>query len=196
MKRAFAFDAEYYARYYRNRKTRVTEADETTRLARFIGHYAKFIGQPVRNVLDLGCGLGQLQKPLAREFPKARYVGVERSEYACERYGLQHGSVVDFKARTRFDLVICKGVMQYLDAAEAAAALKNLATLCRGVLYLEALTREDWAQACDQKRTDGAVYLRPAQFYRRHLRPAFQAGGGGIFIHRDSGAVLYALETL
>jgi 2-polyprenyl-3-methyl-5-hydroxy-6-metoxy-1,4-benzoquinol methylase len=196
MKHDFAFDAEYYARYYRNAKTRVTEADETTRLARFLASYTRFIKQPVRNVLDLGCGLGQLKKPLAREFPRARYVGVERSAYACERYGLEPGSVVDFKSRTRFDLVICKGVLQYLTAAEADAALKNLATLCRGCLYLEALTREDWANACDQQRSDGAVYLRPAQFYRRRLRVAFTAGGAGIFIHERSGAVLYALETL
>lgn len=196
MKRDFAFDASYYARYYRDRSTRVTEAAETQRLARFIANYLRFLGQPVRNILDLGCGLGQLQKPLLREFPEARYLGVENSLYACEKYGFRHGSAVDFQARGAFDLVICKGVLQYLDAREAKAALANLARLCRGCLYLEALTREDWAEAADQKRTDGAVYLRPAHFYRRHLRPAFRPGGGGIFIHQRSTAVLYALETL
>jgi trans-aconitate methyltransferase len=196
MKRKFAFDADYYTRYYRNAATRVTEQVETERLARFVGSYMKYVGQPVRNMLDLGCGLGQLQKPLRAEFPDARYIGVERSEYACERYGFVQGSVTDFKARGRFDLVICKGVLQYLNAREAARALANLAELCRGCLYLEALTREDWDEACDQRRTDGAVYLRPAQFYRRHLRSVFTAAGGGIFIHERSPAVLYALESL
>src|ERR1700712_1594590 len=113
MKHQFAFDQRYYARYYRDKATRVNEVAETKRLARFVGNYLKYIGQPVRNILDLGCGLGQMRAPLAREFPEARYVGVEQSAYACERYGFVAGSVVDYKARGRFDLVICKGVLQY-----------------------------------------------------------------------------------
>jgi SAM-dependent methyltransferase len=196
MKRQFRFDANYYARYYRSAGTRVTEATDTARLVRYIGSYLKHIGQPVRNVLDLGCGLGQLQKPLRAEFPQARYVGVERSEYLCERYGFRQGSVVDFSSRSRFDLIICKGVLQYLTAREAESALRNLSELCRGCLYLEALTREDWQENCDQRRTDGAVYLRPASFYRRRLRGSFSSAGGGIFVHERSVAVLYALEAL
>jgi SAM-dependent methyltransferase len=196
MKRQFRFDEAYYKRYYRNAATRVTEQGETRNLARFIGSYFRHIGQPVRNVLDLGCGLGLLEQPLRAEFPKASYLGVERSPYLCERYGFRQGSAADFKARGRFDLVVCKGVLQYLSRAEAEAALANFGLLCRGGLYLEALTKEDWEQACDQQRTDGAVYLRPASFYRRRLRSAFVAAGGGIFLHRRSLAVLYALESL
>ena len=196
MKREFSFDAGYYSRYYGSAGTRVSEVADSTRLVRFVGSYLKYLGQPVRNVLDLGCGLGQLQKPLRAEFPEATYLGVERSAYACERYGFRQGSVVDFKARGRFDLVICKGVLQYLTTREAELALRNLSELCRGCLYLEALTREDWAENCDRERTDGAVYLRPASFYRKRLRGAFTSAGGGIFVHERSPAVLYALEAL
>ena len=196
MKPAFSFDASYYARYYRDARTRVTEPADTRQLASFVASYLKYLGQPVANILDLGCGLGQLRKPLLQHFPGARYVGVEKSDYVCARHGFQRGSVVDFRARGRFDLVICKGVLQYLDAREAALALENLARLCRGCLYLEALTREDWQQAADRQRTDGAVYLRAASFYRRRLRPHFTPAGGGIFVHERSAAVLYALETL
>jgi len=196
MKLAFSFDEAYYARYYRDARTRVSERDDTERLARFIGHYLKYLGQPVHNILDLGCGLGQLRKPLLAQFPGARYIGVEQSAYACRLHGFRRGSVVDFKARGRYDLVICKGVLQYLPAREAALALENLARLCRGCLYLEALTREDWRQSADQARTDGSVYLRPASFYRRRLRDHWQPAGGGIFVHERSSAVLYALETL
>lgn len=196
MTRQFSFDARYYERYYGDARTRVTESDDSQRLTHFLAAHLAFVGQPVRNIVDLGCGTGVLQKPLARAFPNASYTGVEHSEYACERYGFRRGSVVDWKARGRFDLVICRGVLQYLNAAEARAALANLAQLTRGCLYLEALTSEDWTEAADQKRTDGAVYLRPAHFYRRHLRPAFRPAGGGIFVHERSPAVLYALETL
>jgi len=194
----FAFDERYYARYYQNARSRVNEPAELTQLARFIGHYLKYLNQPVRSILDLGCGLGQLREPLLSEFPSASYLGVELSEYACARYGFEPGSAVDFRAKggKRFDLVVCKGVLQYLDAREAARALDNLGQLCRGCLYLEALTREDWDQAVDQQRTDGGVYLRPVSFYRRRLRAQFKAAGGGIFVHESSPAVLYALEAL
>ena len=195
-KHSFQFDERYYARYYRDARTRVTEQSDSDQLAAFIAGYLGYLGQPVRNILDLGCGVGVLQKPLLKRFAGARYVGVERSQYACEQYGFRQGSVVDFRARGRFDLVICKGVLQYLDARASDRALAHLGELCRGCLYLEALTREDWAEAADRKRTDGDVYLRPASFYKRRLRGPFQAAGGGIFVHERSPAVLYALETL
>jgi SAM-dependent methyltransferase len=192
----FQFDAEYYARYYRNTRTRVSDRAEATRLARFVSGYLGYLEHPVRNIIDLGCGLGQLREPFLRAFPGATYLGVELSDYACQRYGFTKGSVVDFKHRSRFDLVLCRGVLQYLAPREAERALDNLARLCRGCLYLEALTREDWAKNADQKVTDGAVYLRPARFYRKRLAAQFQAAGGGIFVHERSAAVLYALESL
>jgi SAM-dependent methyltransferase len=165
-------------------------------LARLLSGYLGYLQQPVRNVLDLGAGLGQMRPALEAEFPGATYLGVERSEYACERFDLRKGSVVDFKAKGRFDLVICKGVLQYLNRAEAERALENLAALCRGCLYLEALTKEDWEDAADQRVTDGEVYLRPASFYRKRLRRHFKCGGAGVFVHEQSPAVLYALECL
>ena len=195
MKHGFRFDREYYGRYYEDPKTRVSSASDAKRLAQLLGAYLRYLDQPVRNVLDLGCGMGQMRAALRGEFPGATYLGVERSEYACERYGFTQGSVVDFKSRKRFDLVICKGVLQYLTRSEAEAALENLAALCRGSLYLEALTREDWDDACDQKRTDGAVYLRPASFYKKRLRRQFRNAGGGVFVHERSPAVLYSLES-
>jgi SAM-dependent methyltransferase len=194
MKPAFRFDARYYQRYYEDPKTRVSGDDEAAQLAQFLGAYLRYLGQPVRNILDLGCGAAQMRAPLLAEFPGASYLGVERSEYACKRYGLRRGSAVDFRARGRFDLIVCKGVLQYLTRDEAEAALENLARLARGSLYLEALTREDWQHVADQGRTDGEVYLRAASFYRRQLRANFRAAGGGLFIHERSPVLLYALE--
>jgi SAM-dependent methyltransferase len=193
---SFAFDRDYYRRYYENPRTRVSDESDDAALGRFLGAYLRMMKLPVRQVLDLGCGLGRLRKVFAREFPGARYTGVERSEYLCERYGFEQGSVVDFRPRGRYDLVVCKGVMQYLSRTDATTALDNLSTLTRGCLYLEALTQEDWDDACDQRRTDGDVYLRPARFYRERLRKSFINCGGGVFLHKDAGPVLYALETL
>ncbi|MEN8195286.1 MAG: methyltransferase [Pseudomonadota bacterium] len=73
-------------------------------------------------VMDIGCGIGLWRHVIARHFPKARYHGVEVSEYLCDTYNWQFGSVVDFRPRRMFDFVICKDVVQYLPAREAATA--------------------------------------------------------------------------
>lgn len=189
-----AFDAAYYARYYGDRATRVSGMADTRKLARFVAGYLDYLELPVRRVLDAGCGLGRWKLALAEHYPHARYTGLEWSEHLCARFGWQQGSIADYRGRGRYDLVICQGVLQYLGDQDAARALRNLARLCRGALYLEVLTAEDWRDACDRHATDGDVHRRPAAFYRKHLARSFVAVGGGLFVHEDAGAVLYALE--
>ena len=190
------FDRQFYDRYYRRRATTVHSPQECARLGAFVCAYVAYLGHPVRRVLDIGCGLGFWRPIIAKYFPKAKYLGVEYSEYTCEKYGWTRGSVVDFVSRQPCDLVICQGVLQYLDNRAALAAMANLATLAPGILFFEALTREDWQRNCDRERTDGDVHLRPASWYRRRLAANFTNCGGGIFTHRDSGIVSWELEIL
>lgn len=188
------FDSAYYERFYGNPHTRVVDAAEIDRLAGFVCAYMHHLDLPVRRVLDIGCGVGHWRRALARHHPRARYAGIEISAYLCERYGWERGSVVDYSARAPFDLVVCQGVLQYLPHRDAARAIDNLARLCRGALFLEALTREDWERNCDKRRTDGAVHLRRAAWYRRRLGTHFVACGGGVFASRRARCVLYELE--
>jgi SAM-dependent methyltransferase len=193
---ATRFDKAYFDRYYGNPRTRVASRRETLRLGRFVCSYLKFLDQPVARVVDLGCGLGWWREAIERHFPRATYIGVEVSPYLCREHGWQRGSVIDWTADEPFDLVICQGVLQYLDAAGARTAIANLATLCAGALYLEALTREDWERNCDRATTDGNTHLRPAAWYRAELRTRFTSCGGGVFLARGSPAVLFELEKL
>jgi trans-aconitate methyltransferase len=39
------------------------------------------IGQPVKRILDAGCGVGLLRAPLKRAWPRSEYVGLEVSQY-------------------------------------------------------------------------------------------------------------------
>ncbi|MET0287759.1 MAG: methyltransferase type 11, partial [Polyangiales bacterium] len=113
----------------------------------------------------------------------------------CEKYGWEQGSVVDYASKKPFDLVICQGVLPYLDKADAKRALLNLASLCSGALYLEAVTSDDVdAGVIDTKRTDASMQLRPGSFYKRALAPYFQHVGGGVWLSRRANAVLYHLE--
>ena len=188
------FDAAYYDRFYRQRSTRVSDVRETAKLGRFVCGYVDYLGIPVKRVLDAGCGLGRWRPVLAEHYPRARYTGIEVSAYLCAELGWTQASIAEYRPRAPFDLVICQGVLQYLDDREAAAAIDNLAQLCRGVLYLEVLTAEDWRDACDRRATDGAVYRRAVQFYRSRLAQHFTALGGGLFLNKRADIVLYALE--
>ena len=190
----FDFDAAYYERFYLDPRTRVAEPADIEVQARLLTSYLDYLKIHVRWILDLGCGLGRLREPLLARFPRARYTGVEVSEHLCAELGWVHDSVVTFRSRRRFDLVICQDVLQYLDDPEAELALQNLARLCRGALWFGALTREDWEENCDQARTDRNGYVREGTWYRRRLAPAFVCAGAGVFVARRAGVVMFELD--
>lgn len=192
---AASFDAEYYRRFYGDPATRVSSAAAVRKLARFVAAYLGYLDVEVRTVLDLGCGLGHWQKPVLESWPRAKYLGVEFSEYLCRKHGWTQGSAVDFDPGRTFDLVVCQGVMQYLDDRQAARAIDNLGRLCAGALYLEALTEQDWEQNCDRSVTDGAVHLRTGAWYRRRLARHFRDAGGGVWLSRGADVVTFELET-
>ncbi len=189
------FDQAYYERYYFNHKTRVVDPDHINRLGAFVCSYVRQLRVPVSRVLDIGCGIGLWQEQIARHLPHARYRGVEFSEYLCERFGWERGSVVDYQGVQPYDLVICQGVLPYLDAGDLQKALRNLAQLCQGALYLEAVTAEDWAaDVVDEKRTDARQFKHPAHAYRAGLTPHFIEMGGGLWLSRAAEVPVFALE--
>ncbi len=189
-----AFDSAYFRKYYFNAATRVTTAAEMRGRARLIAAILHHAGIPVRKILDAGCGIGLLRKPFAEAFPRARYLGLEASDYLCARYGWTQGSVVDFAPRSASDLVICYDVLQYLDDRDAARAVANLAALTGAALYVSALTREDWRDNCDRSRTDRSVHLRPGDWYRRRLRRHFNHLGFGVWLRKELTAILWDME--
>jgi hypothetical protein len=83
-----------------------------------------------------------------------------------------------------------------LSKAEASAAIKNLDTLCQGIVYFSVLTEEDWRDNCDKARTDSEVNLRSADWYRPKLKRHFRNLGGGAYLSRGADVALYALEHL
>jgi SAM-dependent methyltransferase len=123
-------------------------------------------------------------------------VGLEASNYLCERHGWEQGSAATFDPGRTFDLVICYDVLQYLTAREAAAAIRNLGRLCAGVLHFGVLTSEDWELHCDQQTTDRNVNLRPGQWYRKRLAADFINAGSGMFVRRGAPVHLWELDQV
>jgi trans-aconitate methyltransferase len=192
--RKHSFDSAYFRKYYFSAASRVTTAAEMRGRAQLVSAILRHARVPVRSILDAGCGIGLLRRPFAEAMPRARYQGLEASEYLCVRYPWIKGSVVDFAPRFPSDLVICYDVLQYLDDRSAARAVANLAKLSHAALYISALTREDWRENCDRTRTDGAVHLRPGDWYRRRLRRHFNYLGFGVWLRKDVTAILWDLE--
>jgi len=189
------FDRGYYQRYYFDPRTAVISRAEMRARAQLIAAYALHIGLPVRRILDAGCGTGAMKSTLLRRLPRSTYLGLETSEYLCQRYGWEHGLLQTYRVAAPFDLVVCYDVLQYLDEKNARAALTNLARLCRGILYFTVLTREDWLHNCDRKRTDANVHLRSGAWYRARLRRDFREIGAGFWLQRAAPLIIWELET-
>jgi 2-polyprenyl-3-methyl-5-hydroxy-6-metoxy-1,4-benzoquinol methylase len=189
-----SFDKAYYDRYYRNPRTAVTTRAEMGRRAALIAAATDYLGLPVRRILDAGCGMGLLRAPLLRHLKRAQYTGLEVSEYLAGRFGWQLGALQSWRSRERFDLVVCYDVLQYLQREDARAAIRNLGRLCRGVLYVSALTREDWERNCDQKRTDKVPGIRSAGWYRRELSRDFEPVGCGLWMRHTAPLVCWEMD--
>jgi predicted TPR repeat methyltransferase len=195
---ATTFDEAYYQRFYFDKKTRVLDRAHVDRLGAFVAAYLQYLRVPVRQVLDMGCGIGLWQGLIARHFPGASYHGVEISDYLCQRYGWERGSVADYAAQEPFDLVICQGVLPYLDPSDLQRALVvNLGRLSRGALYVEAVAREDYERdMIDEDLTDARQFRHRVALYRRGLREHMREMGGGLWLSRQANVPLFALEHL
>jgi SAM-dependent methyltransferase len=186
------FDAAYYRRFYGGAR-RAHGARDVAHLARGVCGLAAWLGVDVRSVLDVGAGTGLWGRWFRRHRPRIRYRSVDVSPHACRTFGHELRDIATWRTARRFDLVVCHGVLQYLDDAAAERAIENLAAMCRGLLYLEAIATEDLA-VLDRDATDLAIHLRPARWYRARLARGFVQVGAGLWASRRSGIRLWALE--
>lgn len=168
------YDRDYFDRWYRNRKHRVRDRGELRRKAALAVAAAEHVlRRSVRNAIDVGCGEARWRAELLRIRPRLRYLGVDSSDYALERYGksrnVVHGSFTDLETHSarRFDLVICTDVLHYLGDREIERGLPAFVSLVGGVAYIDVAVREDNPEG----DLDG-WHDRPAAWYRTRLRRA------------------------
>jgi SAM-dependent methyltransferase len=192
-RRAGRFDRSYYRRYYLGPR-RVHGARDIAHLASGVAGLAAWLGVDVRSVLDVGAGTGLWGRWFRRHRPRVELRSIDVSEYACRAFGHERRDISAWRTRRTFDLVVFHSVLQYLRDAEAARAIANVGRMCRGLLYLEAVTRED-APYLDLARTDTAIHVRPAAWYRTRLSRHFVEVGAGLWAAKRAQLPLYALEA-
>ena len=191
---ATRFDEGYYRRYYEDSGTAVHDASKIAHLARGITEMVAWFGGSIESVLDVGAGAGLWRDWFAANYPKVKYRSTEVSAYACEKYGHEQRDISAWRARERFDLIICQGVLQYIPSPACDAAIANLGVMARGFVYLEAITKKDFEETCDQEKTDGAVHLRSAAWYRARLSKEFITVGCGLYYSKRGSLQFYELE--
>lgn len=188
-----AFGAAYYRRFYG--RSPVHTPTTVGHLAAGVMHLAAWWGVRIRSVLDVGAGPGYWRDWFADEHPTIRYRSIDVSTYACERYGHEQRDITSWAPRTPSDLVVCQGVLQYLDRAAVEAAVNNLARSTRSFLYLEVPTLHDREHVIDASATDLECHWRSGAWYRARLHPHFVQIGAGLWAQRTAGLPFYELEV-
>lgn len=187
------FDQHYYQRFY-DGPDGVHQPDQVAHLATAVHHLCAWWGVAPATVLDVGAGMGMWRNWYRSTHPDVKVLSVDISPYACERWGHEQRDIATWSPPTPFDLVVCHGVVHYLDDAAAEAALDNLGAATGIVLYLELPTTHDLAEVVDPARTDMAVHHRSGQWYRERLEPWFQQAGAGLWV-RHGTVPLFELEA-
>jgi SAM-dependent methyltransferase len=181
------YDRAYFDRWYRREGFGSKATLE--RKVRFAFAAAEYLLQrPVRSVLDVGCGEGQWQPKVRSLRPAARYVGVDPSRYAVDRYGrrrnLRLGGIGELSSMALggpFDLIVCVDVLPYVTNIDARRGLRAVGALLDGVALIEAFTSAD-----DFEGDLHGYRRRTPSTYRRwfseagleHIGPNLFAGAG------------------
>lgn len=190
-----AFDEAYYRRYYLDPSTRVDDAAHHALLVQGVVSMIEYFGVELRSVLDVGAGIGRWGDWLRKHRPRASVISTEMDPAVCARYGHERRDIAQWRSNKRFDLVVCQGVLPYLDDAAAARAIDNLGAMSRGFLYLEAITRRDLREVCDMERTDGRVHHRTGAWYEKRLAKHYRRVGAGLFYAHRGPLQFYELEA-
>ena len=146
-----SYDEAYFAKWYRNPRTRVHSPESVRRTVHMVVGVAEyFLGRKLRSVLDIGAGEGAWGRELRRLRPGVRYLGIDPSRYAVARFGrrrnIRLGSFEELPTLALgrgYDLIVCADVLQYVPDAALRRGVRHLASILRGVAFLEAYTSGD-----------------------------------------------------
>jgi ubiquinone/menaquinone biosynthesis C-methylase UbiE len=148
-------------------------------------------------VLDAGCGTGEISVRIAQMLPRARVLGIdiidghlevarERSALLGDRMRFEHRSIFELGLAARqFDLVVCRHVLQAIPHADRAIAELVRVTKPGGWLHL---VPEDYLMINFERRR-----LDPDDFWSAGPRQFGSATGTDMRIGRHAYGILRRL---
>ncbi|MCX7514393.1 class I SAM-dependent DNA methyltransferase [Frateuria hangzhouensis] len=169
------YDRAYFDKWYRDPRHAVASSTELKRKVTLAVAQAEYyLGRPLRNVLDIGCGEAPWRAPLRALRPGVQYRGLDASAYVVARYGrsrniglARFGQLEHLRFDSRVDLIVCTDVLHYLKPAEIRAGLVGIVEMLEGVAFLEVFTSRDEVVG-DRE----GFFSRPPAWYLRHFGQA------------------------
>lgn len=192
------YDQAYFDRWYRDPARRVRAPSSVARTVAMVVATAEYyLGHPLRNVLDVGCGEGAWRAPLRRLRPDLDYLGLDPSEYAIARYGrarnlrlARFGQLEQLRFDRRFDLIVCSDVLHYIPSAELRRGLSGFADLLEGLAFVEVFTAADDPDG----DTEGFIARRPDWYRRAFVEAGLMACGSHCYLGPRLLRTVAALE--
>ncbi len=145
------YDREYFDKWYRHPDHAVSSKRELERkVALAVAATEYFLGRPIVNVLDVGCGEAVWRAPLLKLRPNVEYLGLDSSEYVVRHYGRSRnvrlatfGDLSELRFDRDFDLIVCSDTIHYVRNAELRRGLRGIVEMLDGVAFLELFTSKD-----------------------------------------------------
>jgi SAM-dependent methyltransferase len=192
------YDRTYFDRWYRDPAHRVKAQGETGRKVNMVVALAEYyLGRPITNVLDIGCGEGVWRSPLLKLRPGADYLGLDSSEYAIRRFGrsrnlrlARFADLAELRFDRRFDLIVCSDVAHYLKSAELRRGLSGFSELLEGLAFIELFTSKDPVEG----DVAGFLSRSPAWYRQRFAEAGLMACGSHCYLASDMMRSVSALE--
>jgi len=194
------YDRAYFDHWYRGRSRVSTKDDVRRKVSLAVAECEYFLRRRLSSVLDVACGEGAWQPHIKALRPRAKYLGIDPSEYAVSRFGearnLRQASFAELpkmRLRGSYDLVVCSDALHYINDDDIRAGLPELVRVAGGVLFLEVLTDDD-----DIIGDLSGMIRRPAAWYRKLFTKAgLTAAGPYTWLApslRDDAAALEAIK--
>jgi SAM-dependent methyltransferase len=192
------YDREYFEKWYRNPRHAVSSRHHLERKVALTVSVAEYyLGRPIRNVLDVGCGEAVWRRPLRAMRPGVDYLGLESSEYAVARYGRSRnvrlatfGQLGELRFDSGFDLIVCSDVLHYVRTPELKRGLRGIVEMLDGIAFLELFTSAD----APEGDKHGFIARTPAWYRTTFAQAGLMACGTHCYIGPRLKGSVAALE--
>jgi len=112
----------------------------------------------------------------------------------CKKHGWLNRDIARWRDRKKHDLNHLPGRAQYLPDRTWRPAVANIASMARGLIYVEVTTRGDLRDRTDKTRTDADIHVRNGSYYRGILAKHLTSVGAGFWWAKDKPPPFYELE--
>lgn len=192
------YDRAYFDKWYRHpRHSLGTPAELRRKIAMVVAQAEYYLGRPLRNVLDVGCGEGAWRARLRALRPALQYRGLDSSAYVVQRYGrtrgiapARFGDLESLRFDQRFDLIVCADVLHYVAAAELRRGLAGFDELLGGLAFVEVYTTRDETDGDSQ----GFIARSPNWYLRAFADAGLLPCGSHCYLGSQLSRQVAALE--